>query len=77
MWQQPPSTVFQELDVTTLRERLRRMSDDQLVKLGKAAAYMCSPRANLGHAPREEFPIQLDEARSEWRRRHPKNTGSS
>ncbi|HXY02017.1 MAG TPA: hypothetical protein VEI49_00490 [Terriglobales bacterium] len=73
MWQQGPSAAFDELDVTTLRERLRTMSDDQLVKFGKAAAYMCSPKANLGHAPRKEFVVQLDEARSEWRRRHPKS----
>jgi len=49
------------------------MSDEQLVKFGKAAAYMCSPKANLGHAPRKEFVIQLDEARAEWRRRHPED----
>jgi len=40
------------------------MSDAQLVKFGKAAAYMCSPAANLRHVPRKEFVIQLDEARS-------------
>jgi len=42
------------------------------VKFGKAAAFMCSPEAYFGEGPRKEFVIQLDEARAEWRRRHPK-----
>jgi len=69
MWQQGPCTAFDELDVTTLRERLQKMSDDELVKFGKAAGYMCSPAANLGHAPLRAFVIQLDEAWAEWRKR--------
>jgi len=47
------------------------------VKFGKAAAFMCSPEAYFGEGSRKEFVIQLDEARSEWRRRHPKNVESS
>lgn len=31
------------------------MSDEQLVSLGKAARFMCSPEANLGQPPREAF----------------------
>ena len=77
MWQPSPSIAFDEFDVEALRERLQQMSDEELVKFGKAARYMCSPKASLGHPPRKEFVIQLDEARSEWRRRHLKNTGSS
>ena len=49
------------------------MSDEQLVKFGKAAAFMCSPEAYFEEGPRKEFVIQLDEARAEWRRRRPKN----
>jgi len=75
MWQQGLSIAFSELNVEELRVRLQKMSDDQRVKFGKAAAYMCSPKANLGHPPREEFVIQLKEARTEWRKRHPKNSG--
>jgi hypothetical protein len=59
-------------DVEELRERLRKMSDDQLLKFGKSANYMCRPVANLGNPPKEAFVIQLREARAEWRRRHPK-----
>jgi len=72
MWQPSSSIGFDEFDVEALRVRLQKMTDDQLAKFGKAAAYVCSPAANLGHTPRKEFVIQLDEARAEWRRRHPK-----
>jgi hypothetical protein len=75
MWQQGRSTVFEELDIDALRVRLQKMSDEQLVKFGKAARFMCSPKANLGQPPREAFVIQLREARAEWRRRHPKTSG--
>jgi hypothetical protein len=37
-----------ELDLETLRARLRRMSDRELLRFGRFARYMCSPEANLG-----------------------------
>jgi hypothetical protein len=36
------------IDVEELRARLPKMSDAHLLRLGKAAKYMCSPDANLG-----------------------------
>jgi hypothetical protein len=42
--------------------RLRKMTDAELVRWGKAARYMCTPEANRGQSPREEFVIQLKEA---------------
>jgi hypothetical protein len=57
-------------DAGEVRTRLRMMSDEQLLRFGKAAAYMCSPKANFNEPPREAFVIQLLEARAEWRRRH-------
>ena len=59
------------VDVEELRERLRKMTDEQLRRFGRAAQYMCSPAANGGKPPREPFVIQLEEAKAEWRRRHP------
>jgi hypothetical protein len=59
-----------ELDPDELRTRLARMTDRALVEFGRAAAYMCTPYANLGQPPREPFVLQLEAARSEWRRRH-------
>ena len=58
-----------ELDLEALRERLRRMSDRELLRFGKSARYMCSPEANLGKEPRQAFVIQLREAVEEWRLR--------
>jgi uncharacterized protein YjiS (DUF1127 family) len=59
------------LDLEALRATLRRMSEQELSRFGRAARYMCSPAANLGKAPRQVFVIQLREAAKEWgRRRH-------
>jgi len=54
---------------TSLRARLARMSDRELLEFGRAAAYMCSPYANLGQPPRKPFVLQLKAARAEWHRR--------
>jgi hypothetical protein len=66
-----PWNGFQEeFDVEALRERLRKMSDAELLCSGKAARFMCSPGADFGKLPRECFAIQLREARAEWKRRN-------
>ena len=57
------------IDLDQPRDRLRKMTNAQPLEFGKAARYMCSPEANIGKPPREEFVIQLAEARAEWRRR--------
>jgi hypothetical protein len=57
------------LDLSALRSRLVAMDRVALVRFGQAAAFMCSPRANMGKEPREAFLVQLREAREEWRRR--------
>jgi hypothetical protein len=57
-----------EIDVDELRARLQKMTDEALVRFGRAAAYMCSPQANYNE-PRQVFVVQLEEARTEWRRR--------
>ena len=65
------SIQLANFDVDALRARLQKMSDEQLRHFGKAARYMVSPTANMGKAPLPTFVLQLDEARAEWRRRHP------
>jgi hypothetical protein len=60
-----------DLDVDALRTRLRKVSDEELLEFGKAARYMTSPGANMGKPPLPTFVLQLEEARAEWRRRHP------
>jgi hypothetical protein len=47
------------------------MSDLELRKFGQAAKLMADPSKNFG-TPNPAFKIQLDEARTEWRRRHPR-----
>ena len=64
-------------DVNQLRERLQKMTDDELREFGKGAAYMVSPKANLGQPPLQAFVIQLAEARAEWLRRHPKKNATT
>jgi hypothetical protein len=58
-----------DINLEELRARLRKMTDSELSRFGKAAKFMCSPGANLGKPPREAFVVQLEEARAEWRRR--------
>ena len=54
-------------ELEQLRNRSRKMSDAQLVRFGKAASNLCrDPRCP------EVFKRQLEEAKTEWRRRHPK-----
>ena len=65
------SIQLANLDVDALRTRLRKMSDGDLRKFGKAARYMVSPTANMGKPPLPTFVLQLEEARAEWHRRHP------
>jgi hypothetical protein len=61
---------LESFDIEKLRERLRKMSDEELREFGKAARYMVSPTANMGKPPLPAFVLQLEEARAEWRRRH-------
>ena len=65
------SIQLADFDVEVLRTRLRTMSGEQLRKFGEAAKYMVSPTANMGKPALPAFVLQLEEARAEWRRRHP------
>jgi hypothetical protein len=61
-----PSPIDGEpVDVPGLRARLAKMTDAKLVEFGKAAAFMCSPRASFDEPPRQQFVIQMEEARVE------------
>jgi hypothetical protein len=65
------SIQLASLDVEGLRTRLRKMSDKELREFGEAARYMVTPKANMGKPPLPTFVLQLEEARAEWRKRHP------
>jgi hypothetical protein len=45
-----------------VRKRLRKLDDQQLIRAGRAARYMCSPYANFGKPPRQNFVINLEES---------------
>jgi hypothetical protein len=73
----PRSNVMQGIctqddDLERHRERMRKMTDKQLLEYGRACRYMCTPEANLGKPPQESSVIHLPEARAEWKRRHAK-----
>jgi hypothetical protein len=53
-----------------LRSRLREMSDLELRRFGQRARKLSDPKMNFGAT--EPHVRELEEARAEWRRRHPK-----
>jgi hypothetical protein len=55
----------EETTLKKLRERLRLMSEEELVRFGKAARSLCRDRDCS-----DSFKWPLEEARGEWRRRH-------
>ncbi len=55
------------IDLEDLRARLRKMSDEELLRWGRAARSMS--KGDFGKPPRQIFVIQLEEARAEWKRR--------
>jgi hypothetical protein len=59
----------EELQLEKLRERLRQMSDDELIKFGKMVRGLSEPRVSITPDP---WKAQSEAARAEWRRRHPK-----
>jgi hypothetical protein len=52
-----------------LREHIRKMSDTELRKYVRAAAVVADPKNGK---PNPALKVQLDEARLEWKRRHPR-----
>ena len=63
---------FDKFDVDKVRKKLRKLSDEELIREGKAARYMCAPSTNFGKPPRDIYVAALQLCKEEWRRRHPK-----
>jgi hypothetical protein len=55
-------------ELQKLRERLSKMTDDELIKFGNQVRKSAGPRVIPVPDP---WKIQLDLVREEWRRRHP------
>ena len=58
-----------ETQLAKLRERLREMSDEELIKFGKMVRGQSAPRVGVTPDP---WKARLEMTREEWRRRHPK-----
>jgi hypothetical protein len=54
-----------------IRERIRMMSDQELLRYGAVCKSMCSPETNLDKPSLDAWTVQLQEARAEWLKRHP------
>jgi hypothetical protein len=54
-----------------IRERVRKMSDEELLRYATVCKSMCSPEVNFGKPPLDTWIVQLREARAEWLKRHP------
>ena len=65
---------FDKFDEEKERERLRKLSNGELIRDGKTARYMRSPAANFGKPPLEVYVMGLRLCKEEWRRRHPKKS---
>jgi hypothetical protein len=66
---------FEEVQLRKLRDRLRLMSDQELVRRGKECRNLV--RARRVSATPDLWPAQLEPAREEWRRRHPKSEATT
>jgi hypothetical protein len=60
-----------ESDIERLRQRLRAMSDPELLLFGVTTKCQCSWETEPDHPPPENILVQLSEARKEWKRRNP------
>jgi len=68
---------FTEFDEEKERARLRKMSDEEWIREGRAALYMCAPATNFVKPPRDVYVIALRLCKEEYRRRHPKQSAAN
>jgi hypothetical protein len=65
------SIGFRKITPEEIRVKLAKMSDPELTQHGKLMKEFAQP--SPGRGANEEWAMQLEEARAEWRRRHPKD----
>jgi hypothetical protein len=63
---------FRRKTVKESRAELAKMTDAELIELGKKLRECCRPQS--GQTRDKDWWKQLQEARAEWRRRHPPKT---
>jgi hypothetical protein len=59
---------FRDDGLESLRSKFRNMTEAELVQFGKALQDRCKTD--------QKYLVELEEARAEWRRRHPKRRTS-
>jgi hypothetical protein len=70
MHSKPEGIGLRQRTLEEIREELRKMSDNELRKHGRSLREFCKPD-HTGEV-NEDWLRQLNEARAEWKRRHPK-----
>jgi hypothetical protein len=61
-----------EFSVEEFRQRIRKLTDAELIRYGKAARYMTDPRNSADRKTVSDVHrVQLHECIAEWKRRHP------
>lgn len=63
------STGFRKTTLEEIRAKLVKMTDAELIEHGKLDQGICEAESGPG-INEEEWVLQLEEARAEWRRRH-------
>ncbi|HWO31970.1 MAG TPA: hypothetical protein VNO32_24505 [Candidatus Acidoferrum sp.] len=61
-----------EVDIAAFKKRIRKMSDAQLLRFGRAARDMCDSKQSANGKAEAVHELQLVELRQEYRRRFPK-----
>jgi hypothetical protein len=62
-----------QFTVEDFQKRIQAMTDEKLMRYGKAARYMADPRKSADkHTVRDVYVTQLELCRAQWLRRHPK-----
>jgi hypothetical protein len=59
-------------DFEQLRMKLRQMTNPQLRDFGNDMRKLCKAARKLGQEPSQENTTHLEEASTEWLRRHPR-----
>lgn len=66
-----PKFVTDDAKLERLLQRLRKMSDPELLRFGMVSKHLCSLEGNSDPHSQESLVIQLNEARKEWKQRYP------
>jgi hypothetical protein len=59
-------------NVDEYRLRLEKMNDTELRKEGRTLAELTRPHPSPHTQPNEQWVVQLEECRAQWRKRHPR-----